>query len=121
MWLKTVRAAQNLKKLGHQSNNVFVFMAKNTDYLAPIIFASFCLGCPVNVLDSSFKKAEIIHMLQITEPRLMFCDIEVYSLVSECLKELENDAQIFTFGEQCGNSIAVETLFVETGVESAFT
>lgn len=120
MWLRTVRAAQNIQKYGYQPKDVFTFVAKNSDFLAPVIFASFCLGCPINTLDPSFAKSDIIHMLKITKPRLMFCDVDVYPLVSECLTELNNEVKIFTFGGQCGSSEAVENLFVETGTEKAF-
>lgn len=120
MWVRTVRAAQNLQKRGYQPKEIFGFVAKNSHHLAPIVFASFCLGCPINTLDPSFGKVEILHMLNITKPRLMFCDAESYSLVSECLKELKNEAKVFTFGGQTGNSETVESLFIETGAENSF-
>lgn len=95
-------------------------MANNSHDLAPIVFASFCLGCSVNAMSPSFGKYEIIHMLKITKPHLMFCDIEVYPLVFECLKEVRNNAKIFTFGGQIGESENVENLFIATGTEQSF-
>lgn len=118
---KTVRVAQNLQTMGYQPKQVFSFMAKNSEHLAPTVFASFCIGCPVNTMDTSFGKTETIHMLKITKPRLMFCDVEVYQMVAECLEELKNDAKIFTFGGQVGKSKAVESLFAETGEAKYFT
>lgn len=50
----------------------------------------------------------------------MFCDIEVYPLVFECLKEVRNNAKIFTFGGQIGESENVENLFIATGTEQSF-
>lgn len=96
-------------------------MAKNTHYLAPVVYASLCLACPVNPLDPSFTKSEIMHMLSITQPKMMFCDVDVYDLVRECLNELENDARIFTFSGQSGDSEPVENLFEETEEESEFS
>lgn len=120
MRLKTIRAAQNLKNFGCRPKDVFGIIAKNTDHLAPIVFALFCLGCPPNIMDASFAKVDIVHMMKITKPRLIFCDVEVYPLISECLKELQNETKIFTFGGQCGNSEAVGNLFAETGTENSF-
>lgn len=83
---------------------------------------SICLGigCLVNTLDPSFKKAEIIHILKLTKPVLMFCDVENYELLRECLTELKNCAKIFTFGGSNGDSEQIETLFGKTHNESDF-
>lgn len=70
-----------------------------------------CIGCPLSTLDPSFSKAEILHMLSITKPTFMFCDSGMYELLQECLNELENDATVFTFSGQVGDSIPVENLF----------
>lgn len=50
----------------------------------------------------------------------MFCGVEVYELVSECLKQLGNDSKIYTFGGEAGKSEPVETLFTPTGSEEQF-
>lgn len=116
-----MRTAQNLQKLHVEPKEVIGFMAKNNEHLAPIVFAAFCLNCPINALDPSFGKTEILHMLKITKPRIMFCDVEAHHLVSTCLRELGNDAKIYTFGGQTGTSKHVENLFSETGNENDFT
>lgn len=88
--------------------------------MAPIFFASIANGCAPVALDPSFGKAEIIHMLSITKPVLMFCDIACYDLLIECLAELKNEAKVFTIGGQKGQSESVEHLFTETGEERGF-
>lgn len=118
--IKTIRAAQNLRKRGHDSNGVHSFIAKNTDHLAPILFASFCVGCPVNALESSFSKDVLTYMFKTTKPVLVFCDVEIYEIVNMCLNELKNDAKIFTFGGSKGDSEAVEVLFSEIEDEQSF-
>lgn len=118
--IKTIRAAQNLRKRGFKSKEVYSFIVGNTDELAPLLFATFCNGCSVNGLDPSFKKIELIHMLGLVKPDLVFCDIEVYDLVTACLKELKNSAKIFTFGGCKDDSEAVEVLFNETKNEDLF-
>lgn len=88
--------------------------------MAPIVFASIALGNPINGLDPSFGKTELLHMLKTTQPVLMFCDLDVYELVKECLVELNNNAKVFTFGGRKSGSEDVESLFVETHNESNF-
>lgn len=118
--LKTVRAAQNLQKRGYQSKQVIGLIAKNSQNVAPIVFASISVGCAVSTIDTSFGRAEILHMLNITKPILMFCDIEVVDLVQECLKQLRNDAKVFTFGGIGSGSEPIENLFAETQTENEF-
>lgn len=91
--IKTVRAAQNLQAHGYQPKQVVGFMVKNSDFVAPIFFASIAIGCPISPLDPSFKKPELIHLLNITKPVLIFCDVTCYDLLNECLTELGNAAK----------------------------
>ncbi|XP_031621711.1 4-coumarate--CoA ligase-like 7 [Contarinia nasturtii] len=118
--MKTIRAAQNLQKRGYHSKEVFGIVAKNSHHLAPIVFASLAIGSAVNSLDPSFGKTELLHMLKIITPTLIFCDVESYDLLKECLVELKNDAKIFTFGGSTDDSEQVENLFVETHNEAEF-
>lgn len=117
---KMVRATQNLQKRGYTTKQVFGFMACNSHHIAPIVFSSFCLGCPINTIDPSFGKIEIIAMLKITKPILMFCDVECYDVLKECLTELKNEAKIFTFGGTKDGTEPVEHLFEETHDEENF-
>lgn len=107
--------------MGYEKSDIFGICAKNSHYVTPIVFASICIGCPVNTLDPSFSKSEFMHMLSISMPKLMFCDVAVYDLVQECLNELENDAKVFTFSGQTGDSISVEDLFDAVDGEDSFS
>lgn len=118
--MKTIQAAQSLQQRGHQPEQVIGFMAQTSAYLAPIVFASFCIGCPINALATTVEKQNVIKMLRKTEPCVMFCDIEVYDLVKECLNELGNEAEIFTFNGRRDGSEPVESLFHETRTEHHF-
>lgn len=111
---KTIRVAQNLQALGYKQNQIFGIMAKNSRHVAPITFASIAMGCPLDTLHSSFNKTDLIHRLKITKPVLMFCDKSYYTLLNCCLKEIDNDAKIFTFDGCIDDSVPVENLFQET-------
>lgn len=118
--LKTIRATQNLQKRGYNSKQILGLIANNSHHVTPIVFASMCLGCPLNTMDASFGKSELIHMLKLTKPTLIFCDIEAYDSAIESLNEIKNNAKVFTFGGSKAGSEPIENLFVETGIENEF-
>lgn len=95
-------------------------MVENVANVSPIVFAAFSLGCPINTMHTSVEKANLIRMLRMTEPSVLFCDVKVYDLVNECIAELGKIIKIFTFNGTKGDSEAVETLFEETGIEEEF-
>ena len=118
--IKTIRAAQNLQARGYNQKQIFGIMARNSHHVAPIFFASIANGCPINPIDPFFEKIELLHMLKLTQPVLMFCDIDCYDILNDCLSELGNKAKVFTFGGQKGQSESVENLFRETHKEHEF-
>lgn len=95
-------------------------MSGNVAHLAPIVFASLCLGCPINPLDVKMEKSTVLNMLQLTQPRIVFCEIKVYDLIVEVLTDLKIDAKVFTLNGSKGDSVPVDVLFVETGIEENF-
>lgn len=120
MLTKTVRVAQNLQKFNYEPKSVFGILANNGPDLAPVILASFCLGCPISPMDPSFGKSELKSIITITKPNLFFCDANSYDLLNSCLIELNVQAKIITFNGQRGNSTSIETLFAETKDEMNF-
>lgn len=116
----SIRAAQNLRARGHEKNEIFAFLANNSDNLSSIVFGSLYLGCTIFGIDVASSKSDIKYKLNSARPSLVFCDSNVHGLVKECLSELQNDAVIFTFGGHMDGSEPVERLLVETGDERNF-
>lgn len=75
----------------------------------------------MNTIDSQFTESEIVHMLKITKPKAIFCEIEVIDVVKKSLQIVENNANIFTFCGSIDGVIPVTDLFKETGDEHNFT
>lgn len=96
-------------------------IAGNVANLAPIVYASLCLGWPVVTMYTAMEKQSIVRMFDLTEPKIIFCEVNVYDLVVECLSEVGSNAKIFTFNGTKGESEAVESLLEETGTEMEFT
>lgn len=99
---------------------MFGIVAENVAHLPPIVFASLCLGCPINPFNTGVDKAYLIRAFQMTEPCIVFCDVKVCDLVTECLREMGSNARLFTFNGTKGDSESVESLFEETGIEEDF-
>lgn len=118
--LKTVRAALKLQELGFMKNDVLAVVAKNNHDLVPLVFAAFCLGCPVNALGISFDQSELVHMLGITKPKGVFCEVENFDVVEASLRELQNDSPIFTFEKKVAGSISVDSFFRECINENSY-
>lgn len=117
---RTIRAALNLQKRGYKPRQVFGVVARNSHNLAPIVFAAYCMGCPVNALAVAFAKEEIVHMLNITKPCVIFCDVDVYDKLVESLRESGIDAKIITMNGRIVSCEHVDDLLVETGLEATF-
>lgn len=99
---------------------MFGIMAKRSHNIVPIMFAAYCLGCPYNALSPSYEKLEVRHMLSITRPSVVFCDVDKYEQMVACLADSGVEAKIITMDGKVDECEQVEDLFVETGSESTF-
>lgn len=58
---------------------------------------------------------EMAHMMQLTKPKLIFCDAENITTVREALKQLHTSVPIFTFDDKVDGARLVDELFIDTG------
>lgn len=84
------------------------------------MFASICLGNPVNGLDPDFTEEEIVHMIGITKPVAIFCELDLVEPAQQALKTLRSSATVFTFGGAAEGALQVSDLFAGTGQEQFF-
>lgn len=115
-----MHAAQNIQKLNFKKGDIFAIVSNNNHELAPIAVALLTIGHAYVVLDPSFTEPEITHMFGITKPKLIFSDLKSYDSVEKSLRNLNNEASIYTFEGRVGESFSVESLFDETGTETEF-
>lgn len=120
MRLNVIRIAQNLQLKGFNSRQVFGFMVNNTDHVAPLIFAAFCLACPIAPVHSLLSKEEIVQTFMKTKPSVVFCDAVAYHRMNEALKDLKVNVKVFILGEAIDDVETIESLLIETGTESDF-
>lgn len=120
VWLKTIRAAQNLLKNGFKPRQNVCFMTGNNDFMLPIFLATICMACPIVPLSPVLTKDEIVRNLSKTKPCVVFCNSNLYEQMNEALNEANMNIPVFIFGECIGSSESVESLFVETGDEHSY-
>lgn len=118
--IESIRIAQNLTKLGFKQGDVCGFICRNGSDLTPALYGSILIGAPVNPLDVGFRKDDIKHMFRQTEPKLVFCDADVYETTRVALSELKSDAKIFTLREKIDGVSFIGDLLASTGCEHHF-
>ncbi|XP_001662566.2 4-coumarate--CoA ligase [Aedes aegypti] len=119
--LRTIRVAQNLTRMGYGQGNIFSMAIRNEENAAPVLFACFALGIPVNTLDASFERDDLSHMLNLIRSQVVFCDRDTWPEMKVALEMTKNDAVVFIFGEGGVEGCRhVNDLLVETGTEDQF-
>lgn len=116
----SVRIAQSLMNLGFKPGDVSGFICRNGTQLPSAIYACILIGSPINPLDVAFKKEDIVQMFAQTEPKLVFCDADVYATVKLALNELENEAMIITLRDRIDGAKHIEEFLSSTGNEHEF-
>lgn len=110
----SIRSAQNLTKMGLKQGDVIAFLAKNSTKLAPLLHGCIFNGLPVNPIYPESTKADIVRMLKITKPKVVFCDPECMLKLKKSIFELNYRPQIFTMIEEVDGFPYVDELFEET-------
>ncbi|XP_062549577.1 probable 4-coumarate--CoA ligase 1 [Armigeres subalbatus] len=123
--LRSIRIAQNLMKMGHgrkmpHSEDIFTMVVRNGEHTAPVLFACFALGIPVNTLDPSFERDDLSHMFKTVRPSVIFCENDILDEVVAASKSAEITPRIILMGNSVDGHYQVDRLMVATGQEQLF-
>lgn len=119
--LKSIRAAQNLQKIGFRSHEKFCFMTINNENLLPIVLASIGLACPICPLFPILSIDEIVRILTKIKPSVLFCDANLYDQMNEAMNKLQFKMKVFLLDDVHVDGVeTVMALFHATGEESSF-
>lgn len=121
MQTRIVRLAMNLYKLGFKKGHMIAIACKNSENLAPAVFACTLIGAPVNTLDPTFAKRDMAHMFWITKPKLVFCDYDNISVIQEALIEHNLDSKIITLIQRVQGFDFIGDLLLEVENELNFS
>lgn len=116
----TIRAAKNLQSFNPKPKDVIVFITKDNFQVTPLVFASLCLGLTVAPIGTIWSTTEYMYLLEQTNPTFIVCDPNFYDVMRKCVLKIGIDAEIFTFGQQVGDSNRAEDLFCSIDDESMF-
>lgn len=92
--------AKNLSKIGYKSGDIAGLVAKNSTYVAPVVFACLLLRLPVNPVDTSFSVNKIVEIYRTTKPKIIFCDHSNADKLLAALAILESEAQVVILTER---------------------
>jgi long-subunit acyl-CoA synthetase (AMP-forming) len=96
MYDRSIRIAKYLTQCGLKEGDLVGFVTANTENLAPVVFACFTLGLPINPLSPIMNEKDIIHMFSMTKPKMIFCDAENVKVVQNAVNEMKSEPQILT-------------------------
>ena len=113
MYDRSIKIAKYLTKCGLKEGDLIGIVAANTENLAPVVFACFTLGLPINPLAPIMNEKDIIQMYSMTKPKMIFCDAENVKVVQNAVNEMKSEAQILTVmdeidGYECASEILKE-------------
>ncbi|XP_063388571.1 luciferin 4-monooxygenase-like isoform X2 [Cydia fagiglandana] len=94
---RTVRCAIALKSLGLRRGDVITLMAPNHIDLAIPFYAALYLGVIVSPIDRTLGVDELQRTLEVTRPKVIFCQSDRAPDVQQALNRIESDASIVTF------------------------
>ncbi|XP_055309667.1 uncharacterized protein LOC129573305 [Sitodiplosis mosellana] len=116
----TVRVAKRLRNFEFEKGQVIFFLTNNSADIPVLVFAAMCLGCPVASLPSFHSKMEYFQHLSAVKPKYVFCDLEYYAIMKDCISNLKIEAKFFTFGGQIEESVSINNLFEKDNIDLYF-
>ncbi|XP_035893081.1 4-coumarate--CoA ligase-like 5 [Anopheles stephensi] len=121
MYLRTVRIAEHLARLGYGKDTPMAALAsRNGEHVAPVMFACFALGIPINTLDVAFSVADFAHMFSVTRPVLVFCESDVLGVVRDAARRASIEPEYVLFEDTVEGYRHVRELLEPTGTEDTF-
>jgi len=113
MYDRSIKIAKYLTKCGMKEGDLIGIVTANTENLAPIVFACFTLGLPINPLSPIMNEKDIIQMFSMTKPKMIFCDSENVKVLQNAVDEMKSEVKILTVmdkvdGYECATVILKE-------------
>jgi len=115
--ISSIRVAQNLQRLGIETDNVIGFVCRNSSTVISLVFGCVLIGTPVNPLHINFSKNKIQEIFEQTKPVLVFCDYDFFEITRNALKEINNNAIIYTLLKKLPVVPFINELLIPTGSE----
>lgn len=110
---RSVRLAENLVKKGYKFGDMIATISRNNHDVSAVIFGCNIIGAPINCLDPSFTVEELANLLNITRPKLVFCETFNLANVKTALEKVGVRAEIILVGDTLEGHEHVNSLFTK--------
>lgn len=118
---RSIKMVKQLQSLGLKQGDVVGIMASNSEYLAPVVFASFILGLPINSLAPVMLESDVVQMFSKTKPKIIFCDSAVVGAVQNAVNQMCHiNPLIYTLAEKIKGYQRVADLLSDNRDEDDF-
>ncbi|XP_063707005.1 probable 4-coumarate--CoA ligase 1 [Culicoides brevitarsis] len=96
---RSIRVAENLKLRGYKFGDMMAIISRNNHDVSAVVFGCHILGAPLNCLDPTFGEADLYGMLNLTRPKVVFCETFNLETVKNALKSASLNAEVILLGE----------------------
>lgn len=118
MRLRTLKIASYLAAAGFKQGDVVGIIASNSENLAPVVFACFTLGLPINPLAPVMTVSDIVYMYSKTKPKAIFCDVTLIETVQKAIEKLPTNPVVYTLsGRAAGFKFVDDILKIDFAEE----
>lgn len=93
---RTIKLVKYLRKCELNGGDMIGLVATNSENVAPIVFACFTLGLPINPLSTIMSVNDIVLMYSKVQPKIIFCDAENLNTVREAVNKMKFGVKIIT-------------------------
>lgn len=115
--IRTIRAALNMSsKFGLVKGDMVCMIVDNSPCVTPVLFGCFLIGAPVHTLDSSFEESDLIQLMSITKPKLVFGNAHNVERLKNSLKLAGLESQIILLNDPSSK----ELLFTPAENETSY-
>ncbi|KAF5292803.1 hypothetical protein FQA39_LY13848 [Lamprigera yunnana] len=117
----TCRLAQSLISLGYPFNTIISVCSENSLYFMYPIIAALYAGLTTAPINPNYTSRELLHMLGITKPKIIFCSKYTLSKLQEIRNKLSH-VERFIVLDETENKANIESLntFIERGCNKDF-
>lgn len=110
------KLANHLLSMNLQQTDVIGIMAAGSSYVMPLSYAALFIGVPFQCIEVSLDMDSVLHLWNITKPKVIFCDGSVYDLVNDVVNQLQLNCKILTLNSHVDGVKSIEMVLENTSL-----
>lgn len=97
---KTIKIANFLTTQGFKQGDIIGLIAKNSENVAPALFACLTLGLPFNPFPSAMSEHDLTLLVEKTKPKLFLCDLNEVEKIKNVTRKIGVETKIVLVNEK---------------------